>query len=46
MSSIAALVMRDNLGATGKVVIMWLKGHGFISWKQPLYKKRGKATYN
>jgi len=27
---------RGNLGAIGKVVVMWLKGHGFKSWKQPL----------
>jgi len=29
-------MVRGNLGATGKVVVMWLKGHGFKSWKQPL----------
>lgn len=31
---------------TGKVVVMWLWGHGFKVWKQPLAEMRGKATYN
>jgi len=30
-----------------KVVVMWLKGHGFKSWKHSLLcKKQGKAAYN
>ncbi|KAF3673096.1 putative pentatricopeptide repeat-containing protein, mitochondrial-like [Capsicum annuum] len=31
---------------TGKVVVMWLGGHGFKPRKQPLAEMQGKAAYN
>lgn len=35
---------RGSIDVTGKVAVMWVGGHGFELWKQPLTGMQGKAV--